>query len=182
MIRSAKDSEGSKNSTHLLIKRAEAEGRIEEHLAHGESLLNLEILSKGDLGRLKEKKQQWFHSNIELLGVLFDGNEIAKEYSASRGGGVIDFMKTPSLGQQVASVHSDIKIELTKLRALLRRLESFLEPEEGNNQPDSNDVSGEQKYMLEAIVEILEERGILNRQQIFDKIKKIKNKLRGKGK
>jgi hypothetical protein len=140
----------------------------------------LEILSKDDLERLKRKKQQWSNANLTLLDNLFDGDEITKEYSASWGGGVIDLMKTPSLGQQVASVHSDVKVELTKLRGISRRLESFLESGERMLNLTDDRSFGEQKYLVEAIVEILEEQGILNKQQIYDKIKKRKNKLRKK--
>jgi len=178
--RVSKEDKTSKRPVSLIVLRLEAKKKIQVQLDEGERLLTLEVISEETLGDLKEKKKEWTEINVKMLRGLFNSDEIAEKYSASWGGGVVEHMRTPSLGQQVASVHSDIKTELTKLRSISNHLESFPEPNNLEGKVTFKEVYLNQDYLLQAVLNILEKEGVLTKQQVFEEMGRIKKKTESK--
>ena len=106
---------------NLLVTRKEAEEKIGIQIKKGSDFLKIPINDEDDLERVRAERSKWSKYNTELLTRLFDNNSIADEYNYWIGFSTIPM--NPNLQYKIDDFHTSVKDNLTRLEAILERLE-----------------------------------------------------------
>ncbi len=117
-------------NVHLEMERSEADRRLRDRIDEGVALREREIRSPDELEAAKSDFHVWHEYNAELLRRMFDAPAVADGYTkitASTG-----FLR-PTLDQRVDKHRSNVTSYVTRLEAILKRLELI---PESNAQPE----------------------------------------------
>jgi len=105
---------------NLVVTREEAEQKIKAQIEKGRVISEMSINCDDDLEKAKADITKWSKYNVELLTRLFDNSSIANEYNRFVGAIV---PRNATLDWLVHDFRKNMKIKLTRLEAILERLE-----------------------------------------------------------
>lgn len=120
MTRRKSTSSKESQPPNLVVPRSEAKDRIGKQIEKGIAIRDLPIPSEGDLGQARAERSKWSEYNTELLTRLFDNKSIADEYNRFYGAVV---PMNPSFSWEVNDFREGVQDSITRLEAILERLE-----------------------------------------------------------
>lgn len=107
----------------LVVTQADAEGKIEDRIVKGAELKSSLQSSQHAYEEVESQFRIWDDYNVELLKRIFSSDEIADEYSAWVGVGVISLGGGPSRAEKIRDLYDDIEKKLQRLSSIKQRLE-----------------------------------------------------------
>jgi predicted nucleotide-binding protein len=105
---------------NLVVTREEAKQKIKAQIEKGRVISEMSINCDDDLEKAKADITKWSKYNVELLTRLFDNSSIPNEYNRFVGAIV---PRNATLDWLVHDFRKNMKIKLTRLEAILERLE-----------------------------------------------------------
>ena len=117
-----KTSNEPKKELELAVSAEEARSRLEERVAKGNEIKEIQINSPDELDVAKKNYYKWNDFNEELLKRLFTTEEFSEEYSYWGGVGVISLGERP-LDKKIHDFHDDVNDKLHRLDSIIERLE-----------------------------------------------------------
>ena len=127
MTRRKSTSSKESRPSNLVVPRPEAKDRIEKQIEKGIAIRDLPIPSEEDLQRARAERSKWSEYNTELLTRLFDNKSIADEYNRSY---IAVVSPNSSFSWEVSDFREDVQDNITRLEAILERLELIPESSE----------------------------------------------------
>ena len=122
-----KSTSSKESRPSLVVPRPEAKDRIEKQIEKGIAIRDLPISSEEDLQRARAEHSKWSEYNTELLTRLFDNKSIADEYNRSY---IAVVSPNSSFSWEVSDFREDVQDNITRLEAILERLELIPESSE----------------------------------------------------
>ena len=125
--RKASTSGEPEHQPNLGVSMAEAQQKIAQRIEVGHGLIDRDVAaikSDSDLERVTHEYEKWSAYNAVLLGQLFDGQSIAKEYQTSWRA-IVTWER--SLQEEVKVLRDDIQEKINKLDSISARLELYPE-------------------------------------------------------
>lgn len=152
---------------NLMEKKEVAHQKIQAQIEKGQQYRARPINSEEELKELDTERQKWSDYNLELLRRLFDNQEIADEYNARIGIGIL--FSDPSPQGQIEDFHQSMDDHINCLESIRDRLELISEsshvssPTSTNLAPPSQDVfvvHGHDEGAREAVARLVEKLGL----------------------
>jgi len=140
MTRRKSTSSKESRPSNLVVPRPEAKDRIEKQIEKGIAIRDLPIPSEEDLQRARAERSKWSEYNTELLTRLFDNKSIADEYNRFYGAVV---PMNPSFSWEVSDFREGVQDSITRLEAILERLELIPELSEAFSSKASAVIASE---------------------------------------
>lgn len=121
----------------LVVSKNEAETSINNQLTRGIEIKNSKINTEELLKSAKNEYNKWKKFTEELLKRIFDGPEMAVEFSVWYCGFInID----PTLGQEINNFREDVQEKLTRLESIKERL-SLISKTDKNTQNEVKPIA-----------------------------------------
>jgi Predicted nucleotide-binding protein containing TIR -like domain len=130
MTRRKSTSSKESRPSNLVVPRPDAKDRIETQIEKGIAIRDLPISSEEDLQRARAEHSKWSEYNTELLTRLFDNKSIADEYNRSYRSYIAVVSPNSSFSREVSDFRKDVQDNITRLEAILERLELIPESSE----------------------------------------------------
>jgi len=105
----------------LVVSREEADQKIAERIALGESLLSRDISNVEQLGAAQTEYRRWDSYNTEMLNRLFTTDKFVEEYS--RWGAIAMSLYGKSLAEELDDHKKEVGEKIHRLESVRDRLE-----------------------------------------------------------
>ena len=130
--------------SNLIVNEAEATERISKQIDTGKELLERQLSSEQEFGKLKRDTSKWINYNQTLFNHLFDESPLPWSH-----GSIIVGVAGQSLGEEIADHRRDIESWINDLESIYDELEIYTDlPSNTQQSTNQNTMNNENKKIF----------------------------------